>query len=210
MDKVLTKIPFFAGKKDEWLTWRRLFKAVLYGKKLKPFLKTTKPGESASQAHIDAWQEKSEALFHELILNTRGYPQQMVHQFYRSDYCRGKDAWDALVNKYEGTGDIAAYDLSMQLDALRMHESEDPDKFFNKLESLHDRLKALGAEHGYTEPELKTVCFMRLPSTYGILRTCLQTAPAPEKKVEHPYEDFKERVRSFWITNILTSGEGGR
>ena len=66
------------------------------------------------------------------------------------------------------------------------------------------------SEHGYTEPQLKTLCFMRLPSTYGILRTCLQTAPAPEKKVEHPYEDFKERVRSFWITNILTSGEGAR
>jgi hypothetical protein len=82
---------------------------------------------------------------------------------------------------------------------LKMGESEDPDQFFGKVDSLQVRLNALG--HEYTEVMLRTMCMVKFPSSYRTLRTCIQANKSQS------YEEFKEQVRLFWRTEILV-GEG--
>jgi len=204
LDKVITKISPFSGKPEDWEGWRCKFEAVLYGKDMLGDLTSSRPvvGGSVTQANLNAWKEKDKALFYQLILNTSGAALQLVQQF-KTDY-KGQDAWNALVEKYEGGGDLGAVDLIVQLLALKMDESEDPDLFFVRVESLQVRLKALGLE--INERLMRVICIVKLPPNYATLRVCVQANRDGEDA--HPLERFKERVRLFWRTNILL-GEGG-
>lgn len=197
---VVTKIPAFSGKPEDWESWRSKFEAVLYQKDMLGDLTSSKPvvGGSVTQEHLATWKEKDKGLFYQLILNTSGAALQLVQQFKYPEY-NGQNAWKALVEKYEGGGDIGAVDLMTQLFTLKMDESEDPDRFFNRVESLQVRLKALGLE--LNEKLIRVICIIKLPPNYATLRVCVQASKDGED--DHPLQRFKERVRLFWRTNVL-------
>ena len=171
-EKVTLKIKPFSGKPEEWPSWRLKFEAVLYGKDLLDNLESTRPVADAttSEAIVDSWMKKDKSIFYQLILHTSGDASRLVEQ-YRTTY-GGQLAWKAMIDKYEGSGELGAVDLATQMANLRMGESEDPDQFFGKVDSLHVRLKALG--HEYTEVMLRTMCMVKFPSSYKTLRTCIQ------------------------------------
>ena len=43
VEKVITKIPPFSGKPEDWEFWRSKFEAILYGKEMLGDLTSTKP-----------------------------------------------------------------------------------------------------------------------------------------------------------------------
>jgi hypothetical protein len=136
------KIKVFSGDEDQWPSWKIKFKGVLRGKKLLKHLSTEKPAESKTAEEKKAWADNDEALFYELILHTSGTACNLIEQF--EEGAEGKKAWEALTDKFEGTGSLAVVDLAKKLMTCTMEDSIDPDMFFVKVEGLQRRLKAQG------------------------------------------------------------------
>ncbi len=70
-----------------------------------------------------------------------------------------------------------------------MDESEDPDRFFNRVESLQVRLlKALGLE--LNEKLIRVICIIiKLPPNYAAtLRVCVQASKDGED--DHPFAEI--------------------
>ena len=121
------------------------------------------------------------------------------------DECSGQLAWKALIDKYEQKGAVAAVDLHRDLMKCRLGETEDPDSFFVRIESLQRRLKALG--QSVTDEMLAAMILSKLPSNYDTLGAILESGNNGDA---FKYDQMKERIRAYFNRRIIDSvGEDG-
>ena len=195
------KIKIYTGKVEEWPQWKMKFQAVLNGKSLLANLKSEKPGASAAREVKEAWQKKDQDIFFQLILHTSGAAGSLVEQF--EDECSGHLAWKALIEKYEQRGAVAAVDLHRDLMKCRLAETEDPDSFFVRIESLQRRLKALGQT--VTDEMLAAMILSKLPSNYDTLGAILESGNNGDA---FTYDQMKERIRAYYNRRIVIDSAG--
>ena len=149
---------------------------------------------SSGSMELEQWLENNEDIFYLLVIYTSGQAWTLVQQF--ATEASGKDAWEALVEKYEGAGNLGAVDLSRQLLLYKISETADPDIAFAEIEDLQRRLIALGQP--YTDDMLRTMILTKLPPRYENIVDLMEGTPG------HTYSDMKLQVRNYWRRKILT------
>ena len=96
---------------------------------------------SSGSMELEQWLENNEDIFYLLVIYTSGQAWTLVQQF--ATEASGKDAWEALVEKYEGAGNLGAVDLSRQLLLYKISETADPDIAFAEIEGSAEETDSL-------------------------------------------------------------------
>lgn len=199
-EKSSFRVRIFTGKEpEEWASWKLKFKAILDGKDLLANLLSKKPDEGANDEVIEAWMKKDQKIFYQLVLSTGGAAGDLVQQF--EETCSGKEAWEALIAKYEHKGKMGKVELVRELMRCSMKENDDPDNLLVKIDTMRRKLKSLGQE--LTDDLFQAIILSKLPPAYDMLVTALGVDD--EGKLD--MEEIKERIRSFWKRRIQGSDD---
>lgn len=194
-DKISLKIRRFTGKAEEWPEWKLKFKAVLeVGDLLDNLMTTEEPSEFNAKA-LAAWKKTDRKVFFQLVLYTSEAAGNLVEQFEES--CSGREAWEALIAKFEHKGAAGKVDLHRELMRSVMGEREDPDTFLVRIETIRRKLKVL--KHVIPDDMLMGMILSKLPSNYETLVTIMEADEGLE------YEDMKDQMRAFWKRRVRDS-----
>lgn len=170
--------------------------AILEVKDLLDTLLSPRPDDTATAGVKAAWKKKDRKIYYLLISYTSSFAFDLVFQFF-DDPC-GKDAWEALTTKYERKGPVGKVDLHKELMSCTLDETEDPDAFFMRMETLQRQLKELGND--LSEDIIQSMILSKLPSTYDTLTTIL------EADQTLTYIALKARIREYFKRRIKDTG----
>ena len=164
------RIPQFGGEQYAWQDWRVQFEALLDDRDLLSFImESPEPAEGASG--YDEHKDRSRKLYNQLALYTKGVAMSIVRQ---SESARdGRQAWQALLAKYEQKSTARRVALQQQLFSRRLTIVQDPDEFFVELDDLRRKISSLGADVG--DDMMTGIVMSALPAEYEPVAVSLST-----------------------------------
>ena len=200
-EKLGARVPHFRGNEGEWFDWRSKILAYLDQMGLLDTLLAERPAEGAGRAD---WDKKNRQIYNRLVLHTHGAPLSLVQQFEEpretgQQMMDGVGAWKDLVDKYEPKGTMGKVALWAELNSSALGDTQDPDLYFVKVESLQRRLKGMGQD--ISDETLMGNIVSKLPSTYSDLAIILRY----DDKLT--YMELKKKVRVHYHGQIKNAGE---
>lgn len=196
--KLFTKLPSFSGKGESWHMWKRKLYAVLDSANLLKGLSEERPDSApegadeqvvaAAKKAQDEWDKRNREIYNVLSYYTESLAASTVMQYESSR--NGKEAWLKLLNKFEHVGTIGKATLQSEMIQCRMKDGEDPDEYFQRVESIQARLVELG-EVAMPDSLMLGIVLKNLPAEYKSLIDILDTQDGLT------YAIFKERISTY-------------
>lgn len=140
------KASVFDGNGQKFSNWKAEIQAHLNREDILYALLEDRPDgqAAAAQAAGRAWDRARTKVHSELMLYTTGAARAVIKQYSRAigdePAMDGRAAWAALEAKYEEAGVLALVQADQELGRLRLQPRQDPEPFFERMDTLLERL----------------------------------------------------------------------